>query len=375
VARYRPQHRFRLEVKPGMTGPMQVSGHGAPSFAERAATASTDGEGVHSEISVIVPAHNAADTLDRCLSALLEQSMCPSEVIVVDDGSTDGTAETARRFGVTLLTQGQAGAGAARNRGAQAAGGKLLLFTDADCAPAHDWIERMAAAFEDEQVVAARGVCRSDQNAAAARFAQLEYDEKYRQLAAHPTVDVVSTYSAAYRRGVFARFGGFDEGFSGATSEDQELSFRLARQGLKIVFLPDAVVAHEHNVSLVGYAKRKFWIGYAKARVGRRHPVKLVRDAYTPPNLKLQVGCAYLTAFGLAVAPVRRRGLILAAMGVIGLVGSAVPFIRFGRARDPALTGKLPAFLAVRAFTLAAGLVAGTAAELERTLRSPGTRR
>ena len=333
------------------------------------ATAGQRDGGGQRAISVVIPAHNAAATIGDCLSALAAQTVKATEVVVVDDGSTDGTAEVARRFGATVLSQGQAGAGAARNHGAREAHGGLLLFTDADCAPIPEWIERLVAAFDAEGVAAARGVCSSDQPEPAARFAQLEYDEKYRKLTRHATVDFVATYSAAYPREVFWRFGGFDEGFIGATSEDQELSFRMARRGLKIVFLPDAVVQHRHHPSLRGYVRRKFWIGYAKARVGRRHPGKLVRDAYTPQGLKLQVICLGLTGFGLALAPVRKRGLAVAAAGMVGFALSAIPLLRYGRIRDPGLSTRLPLFLVVRAGSLGAGFVAGTIAEVRQALR------
>jgi hypothetical protein len=267
-------------------------------------------------------------------------------------------------MGAEVITQDRGGAGAARNRGAKAARGELLLFTDADCAPVGDWVERLVETLDGNGVVAARGVTTSAQPEPAARFAQLEYDEKYRQLARHESVDLVATYSAAYRRDAFWRFGGFDEGFLGATSEDQELSFRLADAGLRIAFVPGAAVRHHHHTSLRAYVRRKFWIGYAKARIGRHHPDKLVQDTYTPLGLKLQVGFAGVVVLGLAAAPIRPSGLRLATAGAVGFAVSAVPFLRFGRSREPGLTGRLPAYLVARALALGSGFAAGTLAEL-----------
>jgi glycosyltransferase involved in cell wall biosynthesis len=316
------------------------------------------------DVSVVVPALNAASTIEGCLAALAEQTVMPGEVIVVDDGSTDDTPAIARRMGAKVLVQDHAGAGAARNRGVDAATGELLLFTDADCVPAGDWVERLVEALEDEEVVAARGVCKSNQREAVARFAQLEYDEKHRQLARRRYVDLVSTDSAAYRRHTFRQFGGFDEDY--VASEDQDLSFRMVRSGHRIVFAPDAVVIHRHRPTLRGYARRKFWIGYAKARIGRRYPERLVQDAYTPQNLKLQVACATLVLLGLAVAPVRRGGLGLARAGILGFALSTAPLVRFGLSRDPGLAPWLPTLLALRAVSLAAGLAAGTLTELRQ---------
>lgn len=316
------------------------------------------------DVSVVIPARNSAPTIERCLVALAEQTVRPGEVIVVDDGSTDDTPEIAGRMGAQVLTQDHAGAGAARNHGARAARGDLLLFTDADCAPVPEWIERLVETLDRDGVVAARGITTSEQPEPPARFAQLEYDEKYRELARHESVDFVATYSAAYRRDAFWRFGGFDEGFLGATSEDQELSFRLADANLKIAFVPGAAVRHHHHTSLRAYVRRKFRIGYAKARIGRHHPDKLIQDTYTPLGLKLQVGFAGLVVLGLAVAPIRPSGRRLAAAGAVGFAASSIPFLRFGRSREPGLTGRLPAYLIARALALGAGFAAGTLAEL-----------
>ena len=103
-------------------------------------------------ISVIVPVYNGGDTLAACLQALQNQTRLPDEIIVVDDGSTDDSAEIADRFGLKVLRQRNAGPAAARNLGAQRAQGQLLLFTDADCCPASDWVERMVAPFADPLV-------------------------------------------------------------------------------------------------------------------------------------------------------------------------------------------------------------------------------
>ncbi|MBI2467114.1 MAG: glycosyltransferase family 2 protein [Candidatus Rokubacteria bacterium] len=88
--------------------------------------------------SVVIPAYDAEATLPACLAALARQSLAPErfEVIVVDDGSTDATAQVAERAGVRVVRlPANAGPAAARNRGAQAARGEVLVFTDADCEP------------------------------------------------------------------------------------------------------------------------------------------------------------------------------------------------------------------------------------------------
>ncbi|MBN1441355.1 MAG: glycosyltransferase family 2 protein, partial [Planctomycetes bacterium] len=110
-------------------------------------------------ISVIVPARNASATLPGCLLALRAQSYPRDrfEVIVVDDGSTDNTAAVAAKFWARVISIPPSGPAVARNRGVKESKGEILLFTDADCAPTPGWISRLVSAFDEPEVMAARG--------------------------------------------------------------------------------------------------------------------------------------------------------------------------------------------------------------------------
>lgn len=107
----------------------------------RAGARPASGDG---SISVVVPCHNAARYLHAALASILTQSLSPPEVIVVDDGSSDGSGEAAERFSprVTVLRQSRQGIAAARNRGVHAANGALIAFLDADDLWPADSLER-----------------------------------------------------------------------------------------------------------------------------------------------------------------------------------------------------------------------------------------
>jgi len=316
--------------------------------------------------SVIVPAFNAQKTLARCLAALQTQTCSPPtyEIIVVNDGSTDATLQPVSSFHpARYISIPHAGAATARNRGASMARGDILLFTDADCEPQPDWIEKMLRAFDDASVSGAKGTYQTRQPEPVARFVQLEYEEKYARMRRAPTIDFIDTYSAAYRREIFLEHHGFDESFPTASVEDQEFSFRLAELGHKMIFVPDAIVYHEHPVSLGAYWRRKFWIGYWKVRVHTRHPSKLWRDSHTPPTQKLQT-MLFLAMLALGVVipfvSVAWVGLLLLA---ILFAISALPLIVFMARRDARVAWMAPMMIGLRAGALGLGLAAGMIGE------------
>jgi len=314
--------------------------------------------------SVIVPAYNAAQTIEECIEALLKQSAPQDEyeVILVDDGSTDGTTTLAQSYGVQVLTQHHCGPAAARNAGAGEATGEIILFTDADCAPTRMWIEEMTRAFAaDPEVVGVKGTYLTRQRELVARFVQIEYEDRYDRTARQERIDFIDTYSAGYRRDVFLANGGFDTTFPTASVEDQELSFRLARKGYRMVFAPEARVYHRHDVSLGEYTRRKFNIGYWKALLTQWHPERLVRDSHTPQTLKLQIVLLGLGALSLLAAPQWPRSLwIVGGMASLFLV-SAFPFVAKAATKHLAVAAVSPFLLALRATSLGLGFALGKA--------------
>lgn len=277
-------------------------------------------------VSVIVPAYNAAATLPACLAALQHQTRPPDEILVIDDGSTDGTAAAAKAAGIRVIQQSQRGPAAARNCGVRVACGNVVLFTDADCEPLPDWVERMLIPFADPSIVGVKGSYRSRQRDLIARMVQAEFEDKYERMRRCTTIDFIDTYSAAYRRVVFLQAGGFNEVFPQASVEDVELSFRLAERGARLVFAPQAQVWHQHSTSLLQYLRKKARYGFWRALVYRWHPRKIRGDSHTDPILKIQFALIGLGALGLLGALIEVRLLAVPPLAGLALFLTTLPF-------------------------------------------------
>lgn len=315
--------------------------------------------------SIIVPAYQAAHVVPHCVAALRDQSLARDtyEIIVVDDGSTDATAAVAEKALLggpgRVLRVPHGGPALARNAGARVAQGRVLLFTDADCEPAHDWLARMIAPFSAADISGVKGAYRTQQTAWVARFVQQEYQEKYDRMAALPTIDFIDTYAAAYRREVFLDSGGFDAAYTSATVEDQELSFRLAERGHRLVFAPDAIVFHRHVTAVWKYARRKYFIGYWKALLVRQHPGKIKNDSHTPQAIKVQMGLLALALIASAASGLIGALFVPALAVWLALMLSMLPLLSKIARRDPAIVLIAPLLISVRALALGLGLSAG----------------
>ncbi|WHZ21339.1 MAG: hypothetical protein OJF47_000451 [Nitrospira sp.] len=319
-------------------------------------------------VSVVIPAYNATKTIGDGLQSFARQSFQTAEVeiIVVDDGSTDGTPEYlevyAKSWGpeqprLRVMRQAHQGPAAARNLGAAAAEGEFLLFTDADCVPHIDWIKEMVAPFHSPSIAAVKGAYKTKQRSLVARFAQAEFDARYRKLATEEFVDVVFSYSAGFRRDVFRSIGGFDISFPVADNEDTDLSYRVATAGYKIKFNPAAIIYHQHPATLKQYLRKKHSRAYWRVMVYKRFPGKAIRDSYTPQTLKLQIGSVVLAVGAIALMPLVPSATYVAALASGLFTVTALPFLWQLPREDPGLRLAAPFLLVCRAAVMATGLM------------------
>jgi GT2 family glycosyltransferase len=197
-------------------------------------------------LSVIIPVYNGAIALERCLGAVSAQLVPGDEVIVVDDGSTDGAGAVAGQFGATLIRlDRRSGTAAARNRGAERATRPLLFFVDADVVVHDDVVAHGRAAFANPTVDAVIGSYDDTPEArtVVSQFKNLAH-HYFHQRAGGP---IGSFWGGCgfITRERFEAVGGFDESrFSRPSIEDVELGWRVTDRGGRILLDPDIQVTH-----------------------------------------------------------------------------------------------------------------------------------
>ncbi|MBW2284858.1 MAG: glycosyltransferase [Deltaproteobacteria bacterium] len=235
-------------------------------------------------VSLLIPTCNRCKTLQKALVSLADMDY-PSdwfEVVVIDDGSTDGTGKMIalmRRevpFALVYSRQERLGIPAARNAGIRLSRGRILVFTDDDCRFQSDWLTRLSRHF-DTPNLGAVGV--PDRNPPDGPFFSQCVDYAVNSLAGSGGVRqkagarlaryLPRGFGMAIPRPVIEAVGGFDETL--AAGEDIELSYRVRKGGYLVSFDPDAFVWHERRGTPRSFIRQMFTRGFTRIELVRRH--------------------------------------------------------------------------------------------------------
>jgi glycosyltransferase involved in cell wall biosynthesis len=204
-------------------------------------------------LSVVVPVYNGAETISMCLESLLNQTYPAEkyEIIVVENGSTDGTGQVVKRYPVRLFQSKERGPASARNLGVAESRADIIAFTDADCVADPNWLSELVRPYADPEV---GGVC----------GAILAYEHPDRTLVElfsdkhSPLVNYISgeheffphlyTANASYRHCLLRDIGGFNPRL--LTAEDVDLAWRLQlEKKIKVCYVPEAIIYHRHRTT------------------------------------------------------------------------------------------------------------------------------
>jgi GT2 family glycosyltransferase len=235
-------------------------------------------------LSVIVPTYNRRRLLQRTLPPLLAQAGREggTEVVVVVDGSSDGTLEWLRRCeGEALLrvvSQANRGLAAARNRGTLAARSEVVLFLDDDMLLRDGSILAHQKAHEEagEQVVfGGLGLASGPRRSFLKEGIEIWGGEVQERLSAPGYTfrfDDCHFGHASMTRNLHQSCGGFDETFVRYGNEDYDLGWRLIQSGARLGYLPDAVAYQYYDKTLYRWLKDCEWVGMADTDLAEKHP-------------------------------------------------------------------------------------------------------
>jgi glycosyltransferase involved in cell wall biosynthesis len=259
--------------------------------------------------AVVVATYNRSEQLHALVAGLEQQrDVGPFEVIIVDDGSRDGTWAELERLAATssvslrpLRLEANAGPATARNAGWRASRAPVICFTDDDCVPQPGWLAGLLGALTDDvDIVQGHTVPNPAHAFRRGPFSHtiwVFFEEGYYE-----------TCNIAYRREVLERLGGFNQTFRRAYGEDIDLAWRAKESGARTAFGDDALVFHEVTPS----DYRAF------VREIKRRP-SLVRSFKDHPGVRKMLGK------GIFFRPTHPRALLVAAAGIVLLFGLGSP--------------------------------------------------
>lgn len=228
--------------------------------------------GATPDVTIVIAVDNGATTIAACVSSLLAVRYPRErlEVVVVDNGSTDGTLERLRAFGddIRVLHEPTRGASAARNCGIRGARGELIAFTDADCVVEPGWLAALVAPLGDSLVGVVGGpiLSRAGGNRIE-QFGEVIHDQHRAIENEHPPY--VASGNWASRRDVLVGVGLFDDGLRRA--QDVDLAWRILQSGHRLVYAPDAIVRHRNEQTVWGLVKEGYVHGLHGVRMSRKH--------------------------------------------------------------------------------------------------------
>lgn len=314
-------------------------------------------------ISVIIPTRNRCHTLRDALEAMCAQTLSAGfEVIVVDNRSTDETPalieeiRAKARFPLTFHVMPEnRGPGPSRNKGAQLARGGILAFTDSDCRPRPDWLERGLQNFADDLAFLCGPILNKPEQ--PEKFLSRGGREVVREHPSYPWGNVL------YRRDIFLQMGGSDDrlcfqDFRGRPVEccDTDLAWKIKDAGYKYAFIPEMVVYHELELmTLREWLLEPFSIMVLPVLI-RHHPKLRSEFLHWRLFFQKQDPLLYLAIIGLMLAVFSPWALLLAIPYMLWLLSLAP---RLAAKNPPKLIAQIALFAAKHCI-MCGGLVYGS---------------
>ena len=214
------------------------------------------------KVSVVLCVYNRQEVIERCIDAILSQSYSDFDLVIVDDGSSDGTCEILKKFegesNVTVIkNEKNLGLMKSRNIGVKKEASSIIAFTDSDCIPEKDWLQNIVKPFRDDPLIVITGGEITDGD--AGRYWDMVYKGFNFLGTESGYIDRVIGANMAFSRG-FLIENPFDEMLKYGADET-DLCMLARKKGKKVFFTKEAKVVHYHRNTLKGALKQAFNLG------------------------------------------------------------------------------------------------------------------
>ena len=238
----------------------------------------------HPLVSVIIPVKNGSKTLNTCLNSIKRSYYQNFEIVVVDDHSTDNTAEIARRFNCKIVqVQNGSGANNARNIGANNASGDVYVFMDADIVIGRETMLGIIETLEEQYIDAVVGIYTAKHRHESFVSQYKNLWVRYSYIKSPPAIDWLFGSISGIKREAFEKLGGFNVKLLAKHGHDDiELGKRFARADLNIVLNMDVEVEHLKQYNLISFIKNEFHrsMGFARLAVQFRETADSFRKGF-----------------------------------------------------------------------------------------------
>jgi GT2 family glycosyltransferase len=224
------------------------------------------------KVSVVVASYNGAATLNECLSSLEALNYPNFEVIVIDDGSRDETADIAARSPFRCISIPNGGLSRARNLGIAEASGEIVAFLDSDAYADPDWLYFLVTALEEQNAVAVGGPNLSPPtDGFVAQCVDRSPGNPTHVLVGDELAEHVPGCNMAYRKEALEAIGGFDA-VHRAAGDDVDVCWKLLARGERIAFSPGGFVWHHRRASVRAFLRQQKGYGFAEGHLKRTYP-------------------------------------------------------------------------------------------------------
>jgi len=251
-------------------------------------------------VSVVIPTKDRREEIAECLDSVFAQDYPRDrlEVIVIDDGSGDGTGDAVAGYTATLLTNKRSlGQSYCRNFGARNARGEILAFLDSDCVAEKAWLRELVTYFQWDRISAVGGYVdgyfeESPLDRYEKAFSSLNMGRHILCAADNGSTFYMPTCNLLVRKQVFDKAGGMRE--SMRVGEDVDFCWRLRKAGYHVLYIPRGTVKHKHRNHLIRMLKRRADYGTSEALLYELHPDK--KKIFQVPPLAATAFVALLSA-------------------------------------------------------------------------------